>query len=589
MGMRASFSEKHLPASFFFPTFVPTQPRVIIIYLSILLTITNKNQTVMKKLLLLFAAVLGGVISSSAATVELWSGEKTIDWGTNVIVIEKDKFASANISDILTLTISEATGGWPQAIICVPGSGTDLEGSVHRSDAGTCDVTITGDILRIAKLKGLQIKGDGMTITKVELTDGSYTDRPSDAIWVGESTSTFTLSRAHFKNASIEAGDIIKVNFSANEEGCWMQMLPSQKADNDYSWDTAYGMEKKYEANNTQFTVTSDFVSNKYNVVLQFEKYTITSVQIIKKDLAGSLDLWSGEQEFTNWDGFSIAASNFLNAKAGYMMRFTITSLFTNSWDADNAIFLVKNGDGWKDLSPKFESGAIPISSATPYTLNMELTQDVIDVAQINGLVIQGMGLTITKVELLPTTEVTIGSYQWATFSSDKALDFKGIKGITGYLITGHTGSAITKEEVTGSIPANTGLLLNADAGTYKIPYVASSTTDVSSNLLVAGDGSTISAESGKTKYVLGVSGDAATFLKIAGTAATVPVGKAYLQFNETISAPSLDFNDGNTTAIEAVEKAMTTDGVFYNIAGQRVAQPTKGLYIVNGKKVIIK
>ena len=31
------------------------------------------------------------------------------------------------------------------------------------------------------------------------------------------------------------------------------------------------------------------------------------------------------------------------------------------------------------------------------------------------------------------------------------------------------------------------------------------------------------------------------------------------------------------------------TDGEFYNLAGQRVAQPTKGLYIVNGKKVVIK
>ena len=33
----------------------------------------------------------------------------------------------------------------------------------------------------------------------------------------------------------------------------------------------------------------------------------------------------------------------------------------------------------------------------------------------------------------------------------------------------------------------------------------------------------------------------------------------------------------------------MTNDKVVYNLAGQRVAQPTKGLYIVNGKKVIIK
>ena len=35
--------------------------------------------------------------------------------------------------------------------------------------------------------------------------------------------------------------------------------------------------------------------------------------------------------------------------------------------------------------------------------------------------------------------------------------------------------------------------------------------------------------------------------------------------------------------------KALQTDGIYYNLAGQRVAQPTKGLYIVKGKKVIVK
>ena len=42
------------------------------------------------------------------------------------------------------------------------------------------------------------------------------------------------------------------------------------------------------------------------------------------------------------------------------------------------------------------------------------------------------------------------------------------------------------------------------------------------------------------------------------------------------------------TTGIETV-KAVETKGEFFNLAGQRVAQPTKGLYIVNGKKAIIK
>ena len=46
---------------------------------------------------------------------------------------------------------------------------------------------------------------------------------------------------------------------------------------------------------------------------------------------------------------------------------------------------------------------------------------------------------------------------------------------------------------------------------------------------------------------------------------------------------------DGETTGISNVKNVTATDGQAYNLAGQRVAQPTKGLYIVNGKKVIIK
>jgi hypothetical protein len=52
--------------------------------------------------------------------------------------------------------------------------------------------------------------------------------------------------------------------------------------------------------------------------------------------------------------------------------------------------------------------------------------------------------------------------------------------------------------------------------------------------------------------------------------------------------APQLFF-DGNVTGIGAVKSINKEDGAYYNLAGQRVAQPQKGLYIVNGKKVIIK
>ena len=49
-------------------------------------------------------------------------------------------------------------------------------------------------------------------------------------------------------------------------------------------------------------------------------------------------------------------------------------------------------------------------------------------------------------------------------------------------------------------------------------------------------------------------------------------------------------YNSGGATAISRVEaRQKAANGEFFNLSGQRVAQPTKGLYIINGKKVVIK
>jgi hypothetical protein len=43
-------------------------------------------------------------------------------------------------------------------------------------------------------------------------------------------------------------------------------------------------------------------------------------------------------------------------------------------------------------------------------------------------------------------------------------------------------------------------------------------------------------------------------------------------------------------TAIQSVKAiASETDGAIYNLSGQRVSSPSKGIYIQNGKKIIIK
>ena len=69
----------------------------------------------------------------------------------------------------------------------------------------------------------------------------------------------------------------------------------------------------------------------------------------------------------------------------------------------------------------------------------------------------------------------------------------------------------------------------------------------------------------------------------------TLAAGKAYLAISA--SAPVLNLDFGGTTGIKSVDSGQVTvdSSEVYNLNGQRVAQPTKGLYIVNGKKVIIK
>lgn len=192
----------------------------------------------------------------------------------------------------------------------------------------------------------------------------------------------------------------------------------------------------------------------------------------------------------------------------------------------------------------------------------------------------------VMEFTLSTSATATVGSTGWATFVTPAALDFTGISDLKAYIVTGHTGTAIDVTQMTGTVPANTPLLL--EGVTTEVPVVASSSTDVSANLLKAG-GASVSPEDGKTKYALSVDGSTAVFKKIVAATA-IPAGKAYLEFNETISAPSLSFDFGNgTTGIDSVKDSEKVNGEYFNLAGQRVAQPTKGLYIVNGKKYMVK
>jgi hypothetical protein len=87
--------------------------------------------------------------------------------------------------------------------------------------------------------------------------------------------------------------------------------------------------------------------------------------------------------------------------------------------------------------------------------------------------------------------------------------------------------------------------------------------------------------------YVLS-NGHDFVWVKDAGTLAA---GKCWIELEKSPNnarALSIVF-DGETTGISSVKTAATIEGNCYDLSGRRVAKPTKGLFIVNGKKIVVK
>ncbi len=190
------------------------------------------------------------------------------------------------------------------------------------------------------------------------------------------------------------------------------------------------------------------------------------------------------------------------------------------------------------------------------------------------------------------TVSVTIGSTGYSTFSSPVPLDFSSVEGLTAYVATTVADSKVTLTSVT-TAPANTGLVLKGTASQeYTIPVSASAATPAS-NLLqgcIVSTAVSVDATSGYNNYVLVNEGGTAKFQSLVANGATIPAGKAYLRNGAYSAARSLsiEFAD-ETTSIQNVKKQEMGAENYYDLQGRRVENPTKGLYIVNGKKIIVK
>ena len=192
---------------------------------------------------------------------------------------------------------------------------------------------------------------------------------------------------------------------------------------------------------------------------------------------------------------------------------------------------------------------------------------------------------------------------KWASFTPASTTVYNGGSAMTSFTLPAEAKAYIVTDIDETNVTASVVDVMGAGNGYFikgegaKATYPVALTTDAASattgNLLVAVTSATIinaSTPDANTKFVLGTTaGEQSGLFKVTSDV-TVAAGKAYLNAQKIVAANSLSIDFDDVTGIQTIKaQKELLEGDFYNLKGQKVAQPTKGLYIVNGRKVIIK
>lgn len=196
----------------------------------------------------------------------------------------------------------------------------------------------------------------------------------------------------------------------------------------------------------------------------------------------------------------------------------------------------------------------------------------------------------IETVSALSPTAVAEDADVYQTFANSYNCQ---IANANVYYVASQTASTARVEQASNNcVPAGTGVILKAKRGATISVRPLNGTCDgnlTSTNILVAGDGSTTVSE-GNFMLAYNSTDEVAKFYAIGASGFVVPANKAYLPAGGGgVKALTLCFDD-DADGIKTIQmnNEENNNGI-YNLAGQRVLAPSKGIYIVNGKKVILK
>ena len=204
------------------------------------------------------------------------------------------------------------------------------------------------------------------------------------------------------------------------------------------------------------------------------------------------------------------------------------------------------------------------------------------------------------EIPEVPVTEVTItvNEYGCGTYCSEYALDFSDVAGLKAYSAIGYKSSTqiVTLARVM-TTPAEAGIFVKGEPGEYVVPVIEECNEHTLNLLVGTLEQTTVNSTDGEMsnyKFTVAELDEAPMFYPFEDNT-TFSAGKAYLQI-PTAWLPataqksvSIRFDEGETTGIDELKGQSGEVKTIYDLQGRVVENPTSGIYIIDGKKVLVK
>ena len=524
---------------------------------------------------------------------------------------------------LLMMTALLSVGAWAQSLQTV----TLFEKSQEISRNSPLTIARTN-------FQGARV-GSQLTIYLSAFSNGDnlvYCDSPWKAGWANanqESVSVILDSdfingsgdisiHPQDQNSAGHTGTVTKVTLSYNG----VNLLSSESGISPHIWDGAVQLKKGLFAYATEGDVLSIYVSN---ISQSWEKMFLTSGQGNPEDMQDAVDVYNAAPSGTE---ITLPASSFTDIVVGSYIHFTTT---TGGIEVKSSGTTLASNLYWNEISfyvtaenistiqtngitvtvTTTEGNTLTVTKQNPKNtcpteywrtedltagekVNIPLTSALLGYAREGegdgNLYLSGNDYSTTSVDLIyQPSAVNIGTTGYATFGYPFAVDLNGLgEGQDAYTVTVNGDKAQLTSVKDKKIPANTGIILKGSKDDeISLPLTTASTDEIGTNNLHVSDG-TVTGSSGNI-YVLANKSGVVGFYKLA-SGKKVLAGKAYLQI-DGLAPEFFGFGDGTTgiTMVQGEGFMVNGSDNYYDLQGRRVAQPTKGLYIVNGKKYIVK